>query len=136
MAADRTSALHIRLVCCTKWTLLAPAMGPAAARRAQFPLQTQFGKGTCLSNHSRLGSEGDNVWMGLSLLSVQPRTSVSEFPPSLPPPKVQKKKKEKRGRRRSVFKLSWCTIYKHMQQERCTNINTQVGQRCMRLPST
>ena len=69
MVVDRTSAPHIRLVCSTKWTLLAPTMGPEAARRAQFPFQTQFGKETCLSNHPSLGSReqitSDRFFSGL-----------------------------------------------------------------------
>lgn len=41
-----TSAPHIRPRCVAQSGLsLAAAAGPAAARRAQFPLQTQFGKG-------------------------------------------------------------------------------------------
>lgn len=52
MAADGTSAPHIRLVRSAKWTLLAPATGPAAAWRHNSLSKHNSEKGTCLSNRS------------------------------------------------------------------------------------
>lgn len=97
MAADRTSALHIRLVCCTKWTLLAPSTSPAAARQAQFPLSKHKSEKGLVYPTVRSSDQREIMsrWLWVSFL----RTSVSEFFHSQKPMKW--------------FWLSCRAIYKH-----------------------